>query len=171
MNVPLWAALPVLVLAIWAAQADVRTRKIPNRLTFPALLLGLATHFALGGREGVIASLAGMAVAGVALLPGWLMRWMGAGDVKLMAAAGAWLAFPHAVIAVLASLVAGGVIAAVVALRRGVLWTALRNAALTASWSLTRAAGPAPAPVTTGIRFPFALAVLAGCTMALWVKP
>src|SRR6058998_1552323 len=122
MNVPLWAALPLLVLVLLAAQADVRTRKIPNRLTFPALLLGLATHLALDGGVGLKASLAGMAIAGVALLPGWLLRWMGAGDVKLMAAAGAWLAFPHAVIALLASLVAGGVVAAVVALRRGVLW-------------------------------------------------
>jgi len=171
MNVPLWAALPVLVLVTLAARADVRTRKIPNALTFPALLLGLATHLALGGRDGFLASLAGMSVAGVALIPGWLMRWMGAGDVKLMAAAGAWLAFPCAVIALLASLVAGGAIAAVVALRRRVFWLAIQNAALTGAWSLTRAAGAAPAPVTTGIRFPFALAVLAGCTMALWLKP
>ena len=171
MNVPIWAALAALLVAALAARSDVRERRIPNRLTFPALLLGLLTHLALGGREGFLAALAGAAVAGAVLLPGWLMRWMGAGDVKLMAAAGAWLAFPHAVIALLASLVAGGVIAAAVALRRGVLWTALRNAALTASWSLARAGGPAPPPVTTGIRFPFALAVLAGCTMALWVKP
>jgi prepilin peptidase CpaA len=171
MNVPLWAALPVLILVTLAAQADVRTRKIPNLITFPALLLGLATHLVLGGRDGFLASLAGMAVAGAALLPGWLMRWMGAGDVKLMAAVGAWLAFPHAAIALLASLVAGGAIAAVVALRRGVFWAAVRNAAFTGAWTLSRSGGAAPAPVTTGIRFPFALAVLAGCTTALWLKP
>jgi prepilin peptidase CpaA len=168
MNVPLWAALPALLLTIVAARADVRTRKIPNALTFPALLLGLATHLALGGREGFLASLAGMAVVGVALIPGWLMRWMGAGDVKLMAAAGAWLAFPHAVIALLASLLAGGVIALAVALRRGVLGQALRNTAFLAAWSLHGPASP-PTP-TTGIRFPFALAILAGCAVASWVK-
>jgi prepilin peptidase CpaA len=169
MNVPLWAALPALVLAIVAAQADVRTRKIPNRLTFPALLLGLGLHLALGGRDGFLASLTGMAVVGVALIPGWLMRWMGAGDVKLMAAAGAWLAFPHAVIALLATLIAGGLIAAVVALRQGVLGAALRNTAFIALWSFQRS-GSAPPPVTTGIRFPFALAILAGCAVASWVK-
>ena len=59
MNVPLWAALPALGFAIVAAQADVRTRKIPNSLTFPAILLGLLTHLALAGREGFLASLAG----------------------------------------------------------------------------------------------------------------
>jgi prepilin peptidase CpaA len=171
MNVPLWAAIPVLLLVALAARADVLTRKIPNLITFPALLLALVTHLVLGGRDGFLASLAGMAVAGAVLLPGWLMRWMGAGDVKLMAAVGAWLAFPQALIALLASLVAGGAIAAVVALRRGVFWTAVRNAAFTGAWTISGTAGAAPAPLTTGIRFPFALAVLAGCTTALWLKP
>ena len=169
MSVPIWAALPALIVAALAARTDVRERRIPNRLTFPALLLGLLTHLALGGREGFLAALAGAAVAGAVLLPGWLMRWMGAGDVKLMAAAGAWLAFPHAGVALLASLIAGGVIAFAVALRRGVLGAALRNSALLASWSLS-GARIAPAPATTGERFPFALAVLAGCLVASCVR-
>ena len=168
MNVPLWAALPALGFAIVAAQADVRTRKIPNSLTFPALLLGLATHLALGGREGFLASMGGMAVALVALTPGWLMRWMGAGDVKLMAAMGAWLAYPHAVIALLASLIAGGLIAVVVALRRGALGAALRNTGFALAWSFHRQ--PPAFVATTGIRFPFALAILAGCAVASWLK-
>ena len=113
-----------------------------------------------------MASLAGLAVA-LALMPGWLMRWMGAGDVKLMAAAGAWLAWPQAVIALLASLVAGGVIALIVAARRRVLWNAVRGAALTGATILARTAAPAPMPITTGVRFPFALAVLAGCDNGL----
>ena len=169
MNAPLWVAVPVIALVTLAARADVRTRKIPNQITFPAMLLGLATHYALGGPQDLVASLAGIAVA-LALIPGWLMRWMGAGDVKLMAAAGAWLAWPQAAIALLASLVAGGVISVVVAARRRMLWTAMKGAAVTGFWTLARAASPGPPPVTTGIRFPFALAVLAGCTTALWIR-
>jgi prepilin peptidase CpaA len=168
MNAPLWVAVPALALVALAAQADVRTRKIPNQLTFPAILLALATHAAFEGRGGLVASLAGMALA-LTLIPGWLMRWMGAGDVKLMAAVGAWLAWPQAVIALLASLVAAGVIALIVAARRRVLWTAVQGAALTGAWALAK--GPSTAaPATTGIRFPFALAALAGCTLALWLR-
>ena len=170
MNVPLWVAVPVILVVTVAARADVRTRKIPNSLTFPALLLGLATHLALGGREGFLASLAGMAFAGGVLLPGWLMRWMGAGDVKLMAAVGAWLAFPQAVIALLASLVAGGAIAVVVAARRRLLWTALQGAFWTGLWAVAQRRGSTPQPVTTGIRFPFAVAVMAGSIAALWIR-
>ena len=170
MNVPLWVAVPVILLLILAAQADVRTRKIPNQITFPALLLGLAAHAALGGPKELVASLAGVAVA-LVLIPGWLMRWMGAGDVKLMAAAGAWLAWPQAGIALLASLIAGGVISVIVAARHRVLWTTVQGAATTGMWTFARGSSPGAKPVTTGIRFPFALAVLAGCTTALWLRP
>jgi prepilin peptidase CpaA len=109
-----------------------------------------------------------MAIAGGILLPGWLMGWMGAGDVKLMAAAGAWLAMPGAVVAVLASLVAGGIASTVVAVRRGVLRQAVQGAAVLAVWGFTR--GRTGAPVSTGVRFPFALAVAAGVTLALIVR-
>ena len=169
MNVPLWVAAPVIVLVTVAARADVRTRTIPNRLTFPALLLGLAVHGALGGADGLKSSLVGMAVAGGVLFPGWLFRWMGAGDVKLMAAVGAWLAWPQGLIGVLASLVMGGVISLIVALRRGMLRQALAGAAMIGAAVLARSS--VVPPVTTGVRFPFALAVLAGSTFALWFRP
>jgi prepilin peptidase CpaA len=169
MNSPLWVAVPVILLGTLAAQADVRTRKIPNMITFPAMVLALATHAALGGPKDFLASLAGLAVA-LALIPGWLMRWMGAGDVKLMAAAGAWLAWPQAGIALLASLVMGGVISVIVAARHRVLWTTVQGAAMTGMWTFTRGGATSSAPTTSGIRFPFALAVLAGSTIALWLR-
>lgn len=169
MNVPPWVAVPVIVLVTVAARADVRTRTIPNGITFPALLLGIAAHTALAGTAGLTSSLAGLALAGGVLLPGWSFRWMGAGDVKLMAAVGAWLAWPQAAIAVLASLVTGGAISLIVAMRRGLLRQALTGAALIGASTLTRSGGVPP--VTTGVRFPFALAVFAGSTIALWLRP
>lgn len=169
MNAPLWVAAPVIVLVTVAARADVRTRTIPNVVTVPALLLGIATHTAFAGADGLRSSLAGMALAGAVLIPGWLFRWMGAGDVKLMTAVGAWLAWPQALTGVLASLVMGGAISLVVALRRGLLRQALTGAALIGASTLARTGGVTP--VTTGVRIPFALAVFAGSTIALWLRP
>ena len=94
---------------------------------------------------------------------------MGAGDVKLMAAVGAWLAWPQALIAVLASLVMGGAISLIVAVRRGMLRQALTGAAVIGAAMMSRS--PVVPPATSGVRFPFALAVFAGATFALWFRP
>jgi prepilin peptidase CpaA len=171
-STPLWVVGPVVLIAAAACLTDLRRRRIPNSLTLPALLAGLAAHFAFDGLSGLWAALAGVAVATAVLLPGWLLKWMGAGDVKLMAALGAWLSYPQSAVAVLAALVAGGVLAAAVAARHRQLAHALRGAVRLGAWSLGAARGGGePPPVTTGVRFPFALAGLAGATIALWVKP
>jgi len=167
MTQPLWIVAPVLVLVTLAARADVQSRRIPNHLTFPALVIALASHAVFGHVEGLFDALTGMAVAGGVLVPGWLMGWMGAGDVKLAAAVGAWLGMPGALLAVLGSLVAGGVVSLVLALRQGVLVQALQGAARIGFQGLGLGHRGTPAPGVTGIRFPFAVAVLAGSIFAL----
>jgi len=169
MNVPLWVAAPVVVIAALAAQADVRTRRIPNHLTLPAIGIALLSHWILRGPQGLADSATAMAIVGCALLPGWLMRWMGAGDVKLVAALGAWLGMPLAVVMLLLSLVAGGVCSLVLAARRRVLVRALHGAAALGTMALAQGGRPGGSATvaTTGIRFPFALAVLAGAAGAL----
>ena len=171
MSAPPWIILPVLALVIAAAASDLRTRRIPNALTGPAALLGLASHWAIGGHPEGLSSLTGLLVAGALLMPAGLMGWMGAGDVKLVAAVGAWLAYPQAVIAVLVACVAGGVCAAVVAARHGLLKQAFVGAAWMGAWTLSgwRRVG-IPPPATSGIRFPFGLAVAAGAIFALWIR-
>jgi prepilin peptidase CpaA len=164
-------AVPAILVAAVATGADVRTRKIPNLLTGPALLLGLAVHWAVLGLPDAGNAALGALVAGALLLPGWLMGWMAAGDVKLVAAVGAWLGYPQSLMMVLLSLMAGGVLALVEAARRGVLVQSIRGAALLGAWAMTRTGRTAPPPITSGVRFPFALAVLAGVVFALWLRP
>jgi len=165
---PTWIAAPVLTIVTLAALNDVRHRRIPNHLTIPAVAIAVAARALFGGSEGLFDSLTGMAIAGGVLLPGWLMGWMGAGDVKLVAAVGAWLGMPGAVFAVLGSLIAGGIVSVVIAVRQGALGRTLHSAMSLGLWSLARVGRSAVTPpLTTGIRFPFAVAVLAGSTFAL----
>jgi prepilin peptidase CpaA len=168
MDAPLWVAVPVIILVAMATRADVRTRTIPNLLTGPALVLGILLHLVLHGLPGAWSALLGAVVAGAILLPGWLMGYTGAGDVKLMAAVGAWLGYPGGLVAAIATLIAGGVIALFVAARRGMLQRSLRNTLVVGLALLARKGGAAtPEPVTTGVRFPFAPAILAGALFAL----
>lgn len=80
----------VVVATLAAASTDVRSRRIPNWLTVPIFVLGLLYHTLVGGLAGLGNSLAGFAVGLGLLLVPWLLGGGGAGDVKLMAAVGAW---------------------------------------------------------------------------------
>ncbi len=167
MNVPLWITIPVVLFILLAAREDLRTRRIPNLITGPAFLLGLTVHLAMGGPSAGLAALAAGVFAGALLLPGWLMKFMGAGDVKLMVAIGAWLGEPRlALFAALFSLIAGGIISVVAAARLGILSRTVRNAVLLLP-RVVAGAGPAGAPLeTSGVRVPKALAFLAGTLIA-----
>ena len=73
------------------AATDIRMHRIPNYLTVPAAVLGLAYHTLAPTGWGLLASLAGLAVGFSLLFIPWLLGGSGMGDVKLLAALGAWL--------------------------------------------------------------------------------
>src|SRR5262245_53599856 len=79
-----------------AAVIDVRTRRIPNWLTVSGLATGIIFQTAIGGISGLGLALAGFAVGFGILLVLWLVGGGGGGDVKLMAAIGAWVGPLHA---------------------------------------------------------------------------
>jgi prepilin peptidase CpaA len=142
--------LTLLALLLAATVTDLRTRRIPNLLTVPAMVLGLALHAANGGWDGLLLALGGLGLGlGLMLVP-FLFGVMGAGDVKLMAAAGAFLGAGAVLKAFVFTSLAGGVYAlAVLALRPALLARAL--GALRDSLRLFLATRQfAYAPVATG---------------------
>ncbi|MGH9682729.1 MAG: A24 family peptidase [Candidatus Acidiferrales bacterium] len=80
-----------LAFVLYAGWQDWHTRRIPNWLTVPGLLLGIAVHAWISGWHGAVMSLEGAGLALVILLPLVLLRALGAGDWKLMGALGAFL--------------------------------------------------------------------------------
>jgi prepilin peptidase CpaA len=102
-----------------AAYTDLRSRRIPNWLTLSALGLGLGANTVLGGVAGGTTALLGVGLGLALLLPFYMLRAVGAGDVKLLAALGA-LVGPTALVSVAVyGAVVGGLIAAAILLGRG----------------------------------------------------
>ena len=99
---------------------DVTRRRIPNALVLSGLLAGLLLRLPAGwGPLG--GGLAGVGLALALTFPLFALRGLGGGDVKLFAAAGAFLGPMGFIAALLASAIIGGLLAVVLAIRRGVL--------------------------------------------------
>ena len=77
------------LIVIPAAGLDIKTRRIPNWLSLSGLVLGVILNTFLGEWDGLWFSLKGLGLAFAVYFVLYLLRAMGAGDVKLMAAVGA----------------------------------------------------------------------------------
>lgn len=120
-------------LAVWAGWLDWRSRRIPNWLTIPGIVVGLVGHSILGGWSGAKLALAGAAVPLAILLPAVLLRGLGAGDWKLMGALGALLGWAQILLVLLASIFLAGLLAMVQLVRQKRVKTTLANV-----WELVR---------------------------------
>ncbi|MDG3004750.1 A24 family peptidase [Paludisphaera mucosa] len=107
------------VATVIAAATDVWKFKVPNALTFPTLAAGLAASAWVGGWGGLATSGLG-ALTGFGLLVAFFaMGGVGAGDVKLLTALGAWLGPWLTVHVFLASAIAAGLYAFVLSILGG----------------------------------------------------
>ena len=138
-------------------------------ITLALLVGGVAFALATKAPSAALAHVVGGAGVGLLVwLPFWLGRVLGAGDVKLAAAAGTWLGLPGVIEASLLAAVVGGVLA---------LWALSRNGGLAAgaarfgAWMLaSRATGEiAPELTPKERRVPYGLAIAAGFAAAAWV--
>jgi len=151
---------------------DVRTRRIPNSLTFPAAALGLVTATLAHGMQGAMSSGAGLLVGLVMFLPLFLLKGLGGGDVKLMGALGAWLGTSLILSVAFYTSLAGGVLALVVIARHRYGRRAMRNLwLLLMHW---RVSGIRPLDSLTletaaGPKLPYALPPAAGLGVAFWL--
>ncbi|MBN2577854.1 MAG: prepilin peptidase [Pirellulales bacterium] len=115
-------SLAVGVYVATAALTDCRMHRIPNYVTVPAAVLGLIYHTVLPEGMGPWMSLAGLGIGfGLLFLP-WLLGGSGMGDVKLLAALGAWLGPKWLLVTFALSMMIACVMAMVVLLQGFARW-------------------------------------------------
>jgi prepilin peptidase CpaA len=159
------AMIAALALAAAAAVRDLQTRRIPNGLVLAGAASGLALGAWSSGGSGLVEAFLGGLAGFLVFLPFFLLRGMGAGDVKLMGALGTCLG-PLAILQVaLAAAFAGAILALVTAARHGLLLRTFRNTGrLLASWT---SRGPRPSEELSldnpeALKIPYALPIAAG---------
>jgi prepilin peptidase CpaA len=150
---------------------DVRTRRIPNVLTFGAAIAGVIFHAAWG--DGALFSVEGWAVGLAAFIGPFVLGGLGAGDVKLLAALGAWLGPREAVWLALYTGIAGGILSLIVAAFCGYLRQALSNVWLLITHWLVAGIGPVQEislEGSTGPRLAYAVPIFAGLVLTIWLR-
>ncbi len=115
-NWPFWAVTLFLVVG---AVIDGVELRVPNWLTLPMIAAGWIYSAVWFGMDGLVWSLIGTGVGLALLLPAYAIGGMGAGDVKMLAAVGAWVYGWTTFYAFCAATVVGAVLAVAMVLLRG----------------------------------------------------
>jgi prepilin peptidase CpaA len=115
------------IFAFTAGWLDWRSRRIPNWLTVPGLLVGIAANTMYAGSAGAIAGLEGAGLGLLILFPFVVIRAMGAGDWKLVGAMGAFLGPRSLLLVLVVALIVAGVMALAMVTYKRRLGQTLRN--------------------------------------------
>ena len=116
-----------LALTAIAAVLDWRSRRIPNWLTVPGFFLGVTVHTLSRGWHGTLFALEGAGLALLLLLTPVLLRYLGAGDWKLMGAVGAFVGPLMLLFVLFGSILLSGLMGVVQMLRAHRVVETLRN--------------------------------------------
>ncbi len=159
------AQAAVLVLAVLLAAGagwmDWRSRRIPNWLTVPGLLMGIAANSVARGWPGTKAALLGAGLGLTLLLPFVLLRSLGAGDWKLVGALGTFLGPGQLLTMLLGTILVAGVMAAgLVIYKRRVRQTLFNLGHMLAAMFSLRLPGPEVSlDSPQSLKVPFGVAV------------
>jgi prepilin peptidase CpaA len=120
-------AILLLIVGI-AAIYDLRYRRIPNWVVLAGLVLGLGVNTFLFAWAGLQRSLLGLGLAFLIYFPLYLLRGMGAGDVKLMAAVGSIVGWADWIGIFFFTAIVGGIVAIALLAGRSQMRRGLSNA-------------------------------------------
>lgn len=164
--------LGALICAMIGAVSDIRAQRIPNWLTYGSLAAGLVVRTCFDSWRGLGQGAAGVLIGGGVFFLFFLVRGLGAGDVKLMAAVGAWLGVSHIALAMVYTAVAGGALAVTYMLFYRRVGSTVQNVGELVRFHLTSGIRPHPEVNLQdpgAIRVPYGLAIALG-TLFLFVS-
>lgn len=145
---------------------DVMNRKIPNKLIVAGIASGFFVHTILPSGSGFVFAVSGLMLGFFMFLPLYMLRIMGAGDVKLMALVGCFLGTQDVIGAALGTLLAGGILSLLFSLKLKATRQLLCNVRLVTMLGFFKVMS-GKAPVNDGViesvgTLPYAVAIAVG---------
>ncbi len=164
--------IAVIAVTSIACVTDLRDRRIPNWLTFGAAAGGFLYSAAVGGWSGLGAAGAGWLLGLAIFFVPFALGGLGGGDLKLLAALGAWLGPIEVAWVAAFTCMAGAMLGLIVAFSTGYLRKALSNIwVLLMHW---RILGLQPHPELTiqeskAPKLAYGIAIFTGTMVTVWI--
>lgn len=162
--------LALVILFGIAVYLDLKSGKIPNKLTIPFMLAGLNLRTIESGVSGLLESAAGIGLILVLFLIFGRLARIGGGDIKLMMAAASVVGVHIAIPAMLFSAVIGGIMAVIVVARYRALISTTRNLANNLRFSALMKSEVDVLRDSKGIKFRYSPAIAIGTFLAFFLR-
>lgn len=164
MQLQYWGYFLLLIIAFIT---DVKSMTISNKVTVPAMVLGVLVHTLMDGRTGFWMSVQGGVIGFGIMFLMYLCGAVGGGDVKLFGAIGAWVGTYLTLTTMMYSIFVAGFIGVLILLWRKEALQRIRGVITSIVGAVVlKSIVPIQANAKGHLQFPFMLAVLPGAVIA-----
>jgi prepilin peptidase CpaA len=164
-----WIVILLLIILLPAAVFDYRYHRIPNIVSLSGWILGPLLYAVLDTLPGVLSSIYGFLLIFAFALPLYIVGWMGAGDVKLMAGVGAIVGIEHAPTVFMGIVISGAVMGIIMLLHSKLFKESFQRygAMLGVSVALKKPTYLAPNVQEQKVVMPYALPIAVGTFLSI----
>ena len=164
-----WIIILLLIILLPAVVFDYRYHKIPNVISLSGWIIGPVLYVVSDSLPGVSSSLYGFLLIFALTLPLYVLQWMGAGDVKLMASVGAIVGIEHALAVFFGIVLTGGAMGVVMLLHRKLFKDSFQRygAMLGFSLILKKPTYMVPNELERNVVMPYAIPIAVGTFLSI----
>lgn len=164
MHLQYWGFFALLIISF---VTDIKSMKIPNKITVPAMCLGVFVQFLVDGYTGIWRALEGGGIGFGIMLILYMCGAVGGGDVKLFGAIGTWVGTYLTLTTMMYSIFVAGLIGIVILLWRREALQRIKGVFVSIFGAIMlKSIVPIQANAKGQLQFPFMLAVLPGAVIA-----